>query len=240
LSRRVIGIHTEGGLAEFLKIPAKNLVRLPGNVPFEQGGIAVDAVATPFHAITKRGVLQPGEKVAIFGCGGLGIHGVQIAKVCGASLVIAVDTIDSALERAKKVGADEVINPKRERPIQKIWELTEGRGVDLALEFIGLKETIEQAVGCIRAGGRVVVVGLGPENISLLPPTTFVRSELSLLGSYGSTTSEIQSVIDLVASGKLNLSDSITERFSLEEVNKGLDHLHKKIGNPIRIVIEFD
>ena len=112
-------------------------------------------------------------------------------------------------------------------------------GVDLALEFIGVRETIEQAIGCIRVGGRVVVVGLGPENISLLPPTMFVRSELSLLGSYGSTTSEIQNVVDLVASGKLNLSDSITERFPLEEVNKGLDHLHKKIGNPIRIVIEI-
>lgn len=87
--------------------------------------------------------------------------------------------------------------------------------------------------------GRTVVVGLGPEAISLLPPTVFVRSELSLLGSYGSTTLEIQSVVDLVASGKLNLSNSITERFPLEEVNKGLDHLHKKIGNPIRIVIEL-
>ena len=239
LSRRVIGIHTEGGLAEFLKVPAKNLVSLPENIPFDQGGIAVDAVATPFHAITNRGSLKTGEKVAIFGCGGLGIHGVQIAKVCGASLVIAVDTIDSALERAKKVGADEVINPKKEKPIEKIKEMTGGIGVDLALEFIGLRETIDQAVGCVRVGGRTVVVGLGPEAISLLPPTVFVRSELSLLGSYGSTTSEIQSVIDLVASGKLNLSDSITEKFPLEEVNKGLDHLHKKIGNPIRIVIEI-
>jgi 2-desacetyl-2-hydroxyethyl bacteriochlorophyllide A dehydrogenase len=237
MSRRVIGIHTEGGLAEFLKIPAKNLVRLPENIPFDQGGIAVDAVATPFHAVTSRGALKVGEKVAIFGCGGLGIHGVQIAKVCGASLVIAVDTIDSVLERAKKVGADEVINTKREKPIQKIKEMTGGMGVDLALEFIGLKETIDQAIGCVRVGGRVVVVGLGPESISLLPPTIFVRSELSLLGSYGSTTSEIQNVIDLVASGKLNLTESITERFPLEEVNKGLDHLHKKIGNPIRIVI---
>ena len=237
LSRRVIGIHTEGGLAELLRVPSKNLVYLPETIPFDQGGIAVDAVATPFHAITKRGALKTGEKVAILGCGGLGIHGVQIAKVCGASLVIAVDTIDSALERAKKVGADEVINPKMEKPVQKIKEMTRGMGVDLALEFIGLKETIEQAVGCIRVGGRVVVVGLGPETIPLPPPTTFVRIELSLLGSYGSTTLEIQSVIDLVASGKLNLSDSITERFLLEDVNKGLEHLHKKIGNPIRIVI---
>ena len=240
LSRRVIGIHTEGGLAEFLKIPAENLVHLPENIPFDQGGIVVDAVATPFHAITNRGALKVGEKVAIFGCGGLGIHGVQIAKVCGASLVIAVDTIDSALERAKKVGADEVINPRKEPTIQKIKEMTGGMGVDLALEFIGLRETIEQAVKCIRTGGRVVVVGLGPENISLLPPTTFVRTELSLLGSYGSTTLEIQNVVDLVANGKLNLSDSITERFPLEEVNKGLDHLHRKIGNPIRIVIDLD
>jgi 2-desacetyl-2-hydroxyethyl bacteriochlorophyllide A dehydrogenase len=240
LSRRVIGIHTEGGLAEFLKVPSKNLVHLPEPIPFDQGGIAVDAVATPFHAITNRGALKVGEKVAVFGCGGLGIHGVQIAKVCGASMVIAVDTIDSVLERAKKVGADEVINPKREKPTQKIKEMTGGMGVDLALEFIGLKETIEQAVGCVRGGGRTVVVGLGSENISLLPPTTFVRLELSLLGSYGSTTLEIQSVVDLVASGKLSLADSITERFPLEEVNKGLDHLHKKIGNPIRIVILID
>ncbi len=240
MSRRVIGIHTEGGLAEFLKVPSKNLVRLPDHVPFDQGGIAVDAVATPFHAITNRGALKVGEKVAIFGCGGLGIHGVQIAKVCGASVVIAVEAIDSALERAKKVGADEVINPRKDSPVKKIREMTDGSGVDLACEFIGLKETIEQALGCIRVGGKVVVVGLGSETVFLPPPTTFVRTELSLLGSYGSTTSEIQNVIDLVASGKLNLSDSITAKFPLEEVNQGLNHLHKKIGNPIRIVMEID
>jgi threonine dehydrogenase-like Zn-dependent dehydrogenase len=180
-----------------------------------------------------------GQKVAIFGCGGLGVHGVQIARVCGASLIIAVDTIDSALERAKEVGADEVINPRKEMAVQKIREMTGGMGVDLAVEFIGLKETIGQAVGCVRIGGRVVVAGLGSEGISLPPPTSFVRAELSLLGSYGSTTAEIQGVINLVASGKLNLSDSITERFPLEEVNKALDHLHRKIGNPIRIVIEM-
>jgi threonine dehydrogenase-like Zn-dependent dehydrogenase len=107
------------------------------------------------------------------------------------------------------------------------------------VEFVGLKETIEQAVRSVRVGGRTVVVGLGPDEVILPPPTQIVRTELSLLGSYGSTTSEIQSVIDLVASGKLDLTESITERFPLEEVNKGLEHLHKKIGNPIRIVIEI-
>jgi len=240
LSRRVIGIHTEGGLAEFLKVPAKNLVYLPENIPFDQGGIIVDAVATPFHAITNRGSLKAGERVAVFGCGGLGIHGVQIAKVSGASLVIAVDAIHSALERAKKVGADEVINPLKENPIERIKEMTGGMGVDLAVEFVGLKETIEQAVRSVRVGGRIVVVGLGPETIFLPPPTTFVRTELSFLGSYGSTTFEIQKVVDLAASGKLDLSNSITERFLLEDVNKGLEHLHQKIGNPIRIVIEMN
>jgi len=240
LSRRVIGIHTEGGLAEFLKVPAKNLVRLSENIPFDQGGIIVDAVATPFHAIIKRGTLKAGEKVAVFGCGGLGIHGVQIAKICGASLVVGVDAVDSALEMAKKVGADEIINSRREAPAQKIKEMTGGIGVDLAIEFIGLRETIEQSVECLKLGGRAVVVGLGPEKISLLPPTVFVRSEVSLLGSYGSTQLEIRTLVDLLASGRLDLSESITERVSLEEVNKGLEHLHKKIGNPIRIVILMD
>jgi len=138
------------------------------------------------------------------------------------------------------VGADEVTNPRREKPVEKIRATTGGMGVDLAVEFVGLKETIEQAIGCVRTGGRVVVVGLGPDVIPLPPPASFVRSELSFLGSYGSSISEMQSVINLVATGKLNLWESITERFSLEEVNRGLDHLRQKIGNPIRIVIEID
>lgn len=240
LSRRVIGIHTEGGLAEFLKIPSKNLIKLPDNIPFDQGGIAVDAVATPYHAIITRGALKVGEKIAIFGCGGLGIHGVQIAKVSGASLVIAIDGSDLALERAKKVGADEIIYARERNIVKKIKALTDGMGVDLAVEFIGLRETIENAIKCIRVGGRVVVVGLGPEEVSLPPPTNFVRAELSLFGSYGSTTSEIQTVINLIEAGKLDLSKSITERFPLEEVNRGFQHLHKRIGDPVRIVIQID
>jgi threonine dehydrogenase-like Zn-dependent dehydrogenase len=236
----VVGIHAEGGLAEFLKVPANNLIPLPKIVPFDQGAILADAVATPFHAVTKRGALQVGEKVAVFGCGGLGIHGVQIARICGASLVIAIDAIDQTLERAKKVGADEVVNPRKENAVQKIKELTGGMGLDLALEFIGHRETIEQAIACVRTGGRVVIVGLGPEPIVLPPPTSFVRTELSFLGSYGSTNVEIQNVVDLLASGTLDLSRSITERFPLEEVNRGLEHLYKKIGNPIRIVVVQD
>jgi 2-desacetyl-2-hydroxyethyl bacteriochlorophyllide A dehydrogenase len=237
-SRRVVGIHAEGGLADFLKVPARNLTRLPENVPFDQGAIIADAVATPFHAVTRRGALQVGEKVAVFGCGGLGIHGVQISRICGASLVIGIDAIDQTLERARKVGADEVVNSRKENAVQKIKEITGGMGVDLALEFIGHRETIEQAINCVRGGGRAVIVGLGPENIVLPPPTSFVRTELSFLGSYGSAHREIQMVVDLVASGKLDLSNSITEKFPLEEVNQGLENLHKKTGNPIRIVIE--
>lgn len=240
LSRRVIGIHTEGGLAEYMKIPEKNLIRLPDNIPFDQGGIAVDAVATPFHAIITKGALKVGEKIAIFGCGGLGIHGVQVAKVCGASLVIAVDINDVALERAKMVGADVIINSRNDNLTQKIKGFTDGMGVDLAVEFIGLRETIEKAIKCIRIGGRVVVVGLGPEEISLPPPINFVRTEFSLLGSYGSNLLDIQNVVNLIGNGKLDLSNSITEKFQLEDVNKGLDHLHKKIGNPVRIVIQME
>lgn len=85
-----------------------------------------------------------------------------------------------------------------------------------------------------------MIVGLGPENIVLPPPTAFVRTQLSFLGSCGSTNLEIQSVVELLANGKLDLAGSITERVSLEETNKGLEHLNQKIGNPIRIVVVQD
>ncbi len=88
--------------------------------------------------------------------------------------------------------------------------------VDLAVEFVGLKETIDQAVRSVRVGGRTVIVGLGPETIFLPPPTTFVRTELSFFGSYDSTMLEIQYVVDLFLIGKLDLSDSITIQIALE------------------------
>ena len=240
LQRRLLGIHLNGGLAEYVVVPVRNLARLPDQVPFDQGAVLTDAVATPYHALTRRGKLSPGESVAVLGCGGLGLHAVQLAKLLGAGLVIALDVSEVALERARERGADVVCRPDREDPLEVIKQATGGRGVDLSLECIGLQKTIALAVQVLRTGGRAVIVGLGSENILTLPPTEFVRREISLLGSYAFTTREIEELVELVTAGRLDLSASISKRIPLEDINLGLEALHRKIDDPVRIVVMMD
>lgn len=233
---QVLGVHTDGAFAEYLKVKPAMLMRLPDHVPFEQGAIISDALATPFHALTGRGHLAPGESVAVFGCGGLGIHAVQIARLCGASKIIAVDIRPAALERARRVGADIVIDASREEPYPRILELT--GGVDLAVECIGQAETVRQAARSLRRGGRAVVVGLGPERLQLFQVNMLAFWEISLIGSFGSAGDECERLLALVASGRLDLSESISVRLPLAEVNRGLEILRDKVDDPVRVIIE--
>jgi propanol-preferring alcohol dehydrogenase len=219
-----------------VKTPATSLVPLPAGVPFEIGAILPDAVATPYHALVDRGGLQAGESVAVFGCGGLGTHAVQLARVLGAGSVIAVDVRPGPLARAKELGAQETVNAESEPPYKAIRRLT-GEGVDLALECVGRAETIAQALRSLRPGGRVVIVGMGQEPIGLPPPALFAWREYSVLGSFGSTRRDLEQVIELVTSGQLDLSRSISARLPLREVNKALETLESKEGDPVRLVI---
>ena len=237
LTRRLIGIQAEGALAEYVAVPAKNLVRLPENVPFTVGAIITDAIATPFHALVDRAALKVGESVAIYGAGGLGLHAVQLARLLGAARIFVVEPRAEQLERAKRLGADVTINPEDSPPVEAILEATDGLGVDVAVDFVGLEQTVAQAVESTVRGGRAVVVGLGPEDIRTVSPTIFVRDQISLLGSYAFTKRNVEQLVDLTASGRLDLEDSITHTFPLEEVNKGLEYLHEKIENPIRVAI---
>jgi 2-desacetyl-2-hydroxyethyl bacteriochlorophyllide A dehydrogenase len=237
LNRRAIGIHTDGGLAEYVAVPAQNLCALPDGVPFPQAAICTDAVITPFHALVDVARLGPGESVVILGVGGLGLHAVQIAKLAGASPVIAVDTRPSQLDRAARAGADLVVDAASQAVVEAVVAATSGIGVDVAAEFVGTQATIAQAVECLRIGGRAVVAGLGADPISLLPPTVFVRKQLQLLGSYGGTLATLNRVLPLVAAGSLDLSHSITHTFPLEDADAALQTLHRGTGDPQRIVV---
>jgi 2-desacetyl-2-hydroxyethyl bacteriochlorophyllide A dehydrogenase len=237
LNRRVIGIHSEGGLAEYVAVPARNLAAVPDDVPFPQAAICTDAVITPFHALTDVARLAPGESVVVIGAGGLGLHAVQIAKLTGASPVIAVDTRAVQLERARQGGADVVVDASADSVVDAVLAATAGVGVDVAAEFIGTQATIGQAVECLRIGGRAVIVGLGADPITVPPPTVFVRKQLQLLGSYWGTLATLQRVLQLVATKRLDLSHSITHTFALDDAEAALRTLHEKIGDPQRVVV---
>lgn len=226
----------DGGFAQYVKTPAASLVPLPEGVSFEVAAILSDAVATPYHALVARAALRQGESVAIFGCGGLGAHAVQLARALGAGAVIAVDVRPGALERARTLGADSVVNGTQEDPSKAIRRIT-GDGVDLALECVGRAGTIAQAAKSLRPGGRAVVVGMGSEPINLPPPALFAWREHALLGSFGSTRADLDAVVDLVRSGRLDSSGSISARLPLREAERALGMLERGEGDPVRIVL---
>ncbi|WP_161949658.1 alcohol dehydrogenase catalytic domain-containing protein [Bacillus dakarensis] len=235
---QTMGVNRDGALAEYIAWPAKSLVKLPDNLPFTIGAIITDAVATPYHALKYRGGLEKGESIAIYGAGGLGMHAIQIAKFLGAGKIIAVDVREEQLERAKKAGADITINAEVENPVKRIKEETNGQGADISAEFIGNKVTYDQAISSIRWGGRAVFVGIGPEPVSV-KPLKLIQRQLDLRGSFGFRIDTIRELAKLAAEGQLELESSITHTFTLEEANKALEYLHKKIENPIRVLVTF-
>jgi len=237
LSPRIVGVDYHGGFAEYLTFPTHSLVRLPDAIPWEQGAILADAVGTPFHAVIVRGALRAGERVAIFGVGGLGTHAVQIARLAGAGEIIAVDVLPAALERAKQLGADHLVDARDGDPAAQIRALTDGEGADLAIELVGRPSSISAAEACLGRGGRAVLVGIGAEPVTVLPTAIFSVFNHAVLGSLGYRREDVARLVRLIANGRLDLSGSISARLPLADINEGVRRLEEKEGNPVRIMV---
>lgn len=238
LNAQVLGVTRDGAFAEFVTLPATCLLPLPEGVPFTVGAIAADAVSTAYRAVVHRGALRPGESVAVFGCGGLGVHGIKIARLLGAARVIGVDVRPGALRRAQEAGAIGTVEAREGKAAERIRALTGGEGVDLALEFVGLRASVGEALRSLKRGGRAVVAGVGPDRVELPPLRSFVGSELALLASMGFTREDVETVLGLAAAGRLDLASSVTEVIPLEAINAGFRRALAKEGDPIRIVVD--
>jgi 2-desacetyl-2-hydroxyethyl bacteriochlorophyllide A dehydrogenase len=235
---QMIGKDVDGGFAEYVKAPARNVLALPETVPFEQGAILGCAVSTAYHAL-RRARMRSGENVVVYGVGGLGIQAVQLAaSFLDAGSVIAIDVLDHKLSMARKLGAKETVNASKDDPAERISELTDGLGADVVLDFVGIKNTLEKAIACAGMGGRIVVVGISSEELRISPYSTIIGKEIELVGSNDHLKSELAELIQLVSSRRIDLSSSITRKVGLEEVNKGIQILEKNIGNPVRVVVE--
>jgi propanol-preferring alcohol dehydrogenase len=235
-SAQMIGKHRDGGYAEFIALPARNAFRLPDEIPFEQGAIMMCSSATSLHALNKAR-LRPGETVAVFGVGGLGVSAVQLAKYFGAAEVFAVDINPKKLELARHFGAIPV-NASAGNPVEQIQEMTRGRGVDVALELVGLPVTMRQAVQSLAVLGRAALVGLTRDTFEVAPYAELLNKETEIIGVSDHLASEIPVLLDLARTGKLDLSHGIVWTVPLEAgaVNGVLDGV-EKFSDDVRVVI---
>ena len=232
----MIGKHRDGGYAEFVVVPERSVFLLPDEIPFEQGAILMCSSATSLHALNKAR-LRPGETVAIFGVGGLGVSAVQLAKHFGAAEVFAVDINPRKLELAERFGAIPV-DASTGTPVEKLQELTGGRGVDVALELVGLPVTMGQAVQSLAILGRAALVGLTQETFQVAPYSEILNKEAEIIGVSDHLASEIPLLLDLARTRKLDLSHGIIRTVPLEAVavNGVLDRL-EKFDDDVRVVI---
>lgn len=231
----MFGNHMDGAFAEYVVAPAKDIFRLPSTVPLVEGSIIADALSTPYHAVKNRARVQPGDKVVVFGCGGVGINVVQMASAAGA-LVMAVDVKDDKLDLAVQLGAVAVSNPEKSE-VKKDVKRTFGGGADIAIEAIGNPKTIEMAFECTQTGGRVCVVGYTDHAVTLNAARLMFR-EMEIMGSLGCRPVDYPAIIQMVAGGRLKLDPVITHRFPLDQINDALNVLRS--GEGLRTIITME
>jgi 2-desacetyl-2-hydroxyethyl bacteriochlorophyllide A dehydrogenase len=232
-----IGIDRDGGYAEYVSVPERNVFKLPQQISYEEGAVISDALSTPYHAI-ETAQLEMNDTVVIFGMGGLGLNAVQVATKLRGANVIAVDIVDSKLKLAQDFGAYQIVNASKEDPVEKVRKITKGFGANCALEFIGLPITYVQAVKSVKRGGKVVMVGASTKDFSIAPFRLF-KEELKITGSYTAIKSDFPILIDLVKEGKLNVKGIVTHTVSLDNINHGVEIMEKKIENLVRVAVKF-
>lgn len=232
----MLGHHVDGGFAESVTVPARNAVPLPARIPFEHGAIMMCSSATALHAL-RRGRLQPGETVAVFGAGGLGFSALQLARALGARAVFAVDLSPDKLDAARRLGAVPV-DASAGDAVARLMAETEGAGVDVTLDLVGLPLTMRQAITSLAPQGRAVLVGLSDQPLTLDPYREILGREAELIGSNDHTLAELSELFGLAERGALELSAAVTRTVPLEAaaINETLDALEQNRAG-IRTVV---
>ncbi|MGV0814274.1 zinc-dependent alcohol dehydrogenase family protein [Mycolicibacterium boenickei] len=219
------GFTLPGSFAQRVAVPRAqtNLVRLPDTVSFVAAASLGCRFATSFRAVVTHGGVQPGQWVAVHGCGGVGLSAVMVAKAFGAK-VIAVDMSNEALAVAGRLGADEVVNGSEHRDVAgEVVERT-GGGVHIGVDAIGHPVVAAASVSSLRRRGRHVQVGLllGDAAQTAFPMDRVIAQELSILGSHGMPAVDYPAMLELIVSGALDPEQLVTHRVALDDAAAAL------------------
>jgi len=215
-----IGFERDGGHAEYVAVPAANVVGLPDALTYAAAAILPDAVACMYHSLIGQGRVGLGQKVLILGVGGLGIHGVQIARLAGAE-VIATSRRPDRLRIAERYGAIS-LNPATEPLEDRLREWTQGEGVDVVVDNIGTRASVREGLNLLRPGGKLLAVAYLDDTFEV-PSLLLFRMEQEIIGCRGSTRQDLVEVVRLAGSGRI--TPVIGACYPLERVEDAVERL---------------
>jgi alcohol dehydrogenase, propanol-preferring len=219
---RSLGIYTDGGYAEYVLVPSyKYLVKLDEDMDLDASATLSCSALTAYGAV-RNAVLNPYDNLVVVGAGGLGLMAMQLAKSITGSKIIAMDLDDNKLDVAKKNGADNTINSKKEDPVKAIMELTDKLGADAIIDFVNASKTVETDMQLLRRRGKLVLVGLfgGELKLSLVSMPT---RAYKIIGSYTGSISEMVELVSLAKRGVIK--PVVSERFKLNQATEALTKL---------------
>ncbi len=233
---RALGFTVNGGFAEYVAAPARNLHKLPGNLSFEEGAMAVSA-GTSMFGLMEIGI-EAGEFVVVVGPGPIGLTALALAKALGAGTTVMVGTRWSRLNIAKELGADVLVNIREgQDPIRVVLELTEGLGADLVINTTPSPESVDQSVKMLRRGGRLLMLGITWEPTPLVLGEIVIKG-ITIKGTRGEARNALERVISLASSGKVDLKRIITHTFPLNDVIHAFRVFEERIGDPIKVIVK--
>jgi S-(hydroxymethyl)glutathione dehydrogenase/alcohol dehydrogenase len=226
--------------AEYMLVHEHAIAKIREDMPLDRAALIGCGVTTGVGAVIHTAKVEPGSTVAVIGCGGIGLSAINGAAIAGAARIIAIDTLDSKLDLARKFGATDVVNARENDVIEAVREMT-GGGVHYSFEAIGLKQTAEQSFKILQRGGTATVIGMIPvgTNIELHGPEFLMERKMqgSNMGSNRFRV-DMPRFVEFYLQGRLHLDDMISRRIRLEDVNDGLAAL--ETGEVARSVIMFD
>lgn len=229
-----------GCMAEYVVVSEGSVVKVGKDVPLQKCCLVSCGVTTGCGAAMNRAKVNPGSSCCVLGCGGVGLNAIQGCRICGAGQIIAVDTLPSKLEAARRFGATHTVNAKEVKDVvSEVKKITGGRGADYGFEVIGLTSTAQQAVDVLCPGGLAVMVGLTkPEESIPVRPLELLTTEKMVTGSLmgsGVPAVQVPLLIELYKNGMLMLDELVSRYYHLKDAQAAIDDL--LAGNNLRGVL---
>jgi L-iditol 2-dehydrogenase len=231
---RTSGLTTDGGFAEYVVHHINALYRLPVGVSWEDA-VLVTTAGTGMYGLDAIGGYVAGDTIAVIGPGPVGLMTVQLCKALGAERVILVGTRKNRLDLGSQLGADAVVDARREEVVAAVLRAAGRRGVDLVIEASGAPEAPQQCIEIVRRGGKVLVLAYYKRPVTL-DLGRAVREDVTFYGTRGEGGNNVRRALSLVAQGKVRGRDLVTHRFPLDQIQEGFRILREREGDPIKMV----